>query len=409
MKFILLILLSWFYSSYCTNISNHLHHQMGHGVNIDEIEQLKTNLFNNYDPNIIPKEELTGVSLNISIELNTLEEFNQISETIVFNLWITKIWYDYNLKWDVTDYNGLSNIIVKSEQIWTPDLELYNAASYPKIYSMNNGIKLYNNGTLEWISPVTFAFTCPLNLIDFPFDSQSCEMDFGSWKFSKDYIDIMISSTNNFTLNPSFSHNEWDIMKMTVTKLDTEYKCCPGELWPVITYKIDMTRKYAEYTIKIIMTIIMTFTAIIINNLNYKKYIRTYLLVFIPLTIIWLLLSIITKIPVIGYFTKMDTLLLTSFLCCQICTVISGVLFCIHSNYLPILYKYIKVKNCISEYPIFIDKYYNGNLIVTDETIQNYNLYYNYIISRNINKIDKSLNLIIFLGYIIFIVCIYLI
>ena len=56
---------------------------------------------------------------------------------------------------------------IYSDQIWLPDLELYNAASHPIIYDSSGGMKLYYNGDILWIRPTRYSFSCK-----FSFDIQ---------------------------------------------------------------------------------------------------------------------------------------------------------------------------------------------------------------------------------------------
>lgn len=35
-------------------------------------------------------------------------------------------WFDYKLKWNPEEYGGVSQLYVPSEQIWLPDIVLYN-------------------------------------------------------------------------------------------------------------------------------------------------------------------------------------------------------------------------------------------------------------------------------------------
>ena len=66
-------------------------------------------------------------------------------------------------------------------------------------------------------------------------------------------------------------------------------------------YTIHLERKSTKYDVVIIMSLVLTITAIIITFIDLSKYTRFYLLVFIPLTIIWLQIHIAGKIPVIEY------------------------------------------------------------------------------------------------------------
>lgn len=48
---------------------------------------------------------------------------NQVMST---NMWVEQEWTDYKLRWDPEEYGGVSTLYVPSEQIWLPDLVLYN-------------------------------------------------------------------------------------------------------------------------------------------------------------------------------------------------------------------------------------------------------------------------------------------
>lgn len=38
----------------------------------------------------------------------------------------TQEWIDYKLKWDPSEYGGIEDINLPAEQIWLPDIVLYN-------------------------------------------------------------------------------------------------------------------------------------------------------------------------------------------------------------------------------------------------------------------------------------------
>ena len=57
------------------------------------------------------------------------------------------------------------------------------------------------------------------------------------------------------------------------------------------------------------MAVFITFSSIVVNLLNLSQYRRTYILVFIPLTLIWLQIHTSSKIPVIEYATKLENII----------------------------------------------------------------------------------------------------
>lgn len=42
------------------------------------------------------------------------------------NLWVKQKWYDYKLRWNPEEYGGVEMLYVPSEQIWLPDVVLFN-------------------------------------------------------------------------------------------------------------------------------------------------------------------------------------------------------------------------------------------------------------------------------------------
>jgi hypothetical protein len=279
--------------------------------------RLRNKLFNNYKKEDRPVKNISSnVKLQYGIEIKSLEQFDQKGENIEFNLWITQLWNDQYLTWNQSDYE-YHHLNVNSNQIWVPDLELYNAASQPTIYN-NGGLKLYYNGDVLWIRPTRYSFSCKLDLKQFPFDTQHCTMTFGSWKYNANFLDLRPFRTHNkfqnISVDPQFSHNEWNIVDTYVVHEDIEYLCCPGEKWPNSFFTVVLQRNYTKYMVVIAMTLLITIASLVILTFSMNNYTRTFVLVFLPLSIIWLQVYISSKIPVIEYYTLMEKLLLTCFI-----------------------------------------------------------------------------------------------
>lgn len=51
------------------------------------------------------------------------DEVNQILTT---NVWVELEWTDSKLVWDPEDFGGVKALFIPSEQLWLPDLLLYN-------------------------------------------------------------------------------------------------------------------------------------------------------------------------------------------------------------------------------------------------------------------------------------------
>ena len=345
-------------------------------------ENLRRDIFTNYSKLTIPvKNNENAINLLYGISIESLVFFDQKAEKIKFNTLTTLIWEDQYLKWeDDPRHNNHSHnqefIVIPNYLIWQPDLELYNSGSKPELFEENGQSKLYKNGLIVYNRPTAYTFSCKLSLEEFPFDTQVCTMTFGSWKYPKAILDLrpfttmeLISSfvTNNQTMtdlfntqtshshfysdgnhssqnyipqflkdlrnvknvsvSSSFSHNEWIIDGVTVDHQDYEYLCCPGDLWPNTEFKITLRRNPNKYIILIIMAVFITLSSLTVNILNLTQYRRTYILVFIPLTLIWLQIHSSSKIPVIEYPTKLEKIIQLCFYVTIISAFESGIIY----------------------------------------------------------------------------------
>ncbi|KAK7506359.1 hypothetical protein BaRGS_00002471 [Batillaria attramentaria] len=61
-----------------------------------------------------------GLSL---IQILDLDERNQILTT---NVWATYNWNDMYLRWNKEEYGNITTVRVPNEDVWKPDIKLYN-------------------------------------------------------------------------------------------------------------------------------------------------------------------------------------------------------------------------------------------------------------------------------------------
>ncbi len=320
-------------------------HSVSGGVNTEN--ELRKLLFQNYQPENRPVLNYSdSVTSSFGVEVISLEEFDQVGEKVKFNFQMKFTWYDEFLRWNRSDYD-LLYLNIKPQYLWKPDLELYNSANKPEKINGEGILKVWYTGQVYWVIPIMYDYSCPLSLGDFPFDTQKCIMTFGSWKQSQNYLNIsthplnfpkaLVPSTKPQDRKPislfqpvkfdRFQHNEWNIIRMEYYNNNLEYLCCPGELWTITEIDIIMERNYHKYMVVIIMTVFLTCSALAVSSMVVELYIRTYLLVFIPLSIIWLQLYISSKIPVIEYSTKMEKFIQLSFYTCMISAIYSGIMY----------------------------------------------------------------------------------
>ena len=57
--------------------------------------------------------------------------------------------------------------------------------------TMKTHIKLYHNGRHTWNAPVILRIGCAIKVDEFPFDTQTCDVRFGSFTYTHNQVDLI--------------------------------------------------------------------------------------------------------------------------------------------------------------------------------------------------------------------------
>ena len=197
------------------------------------------------------------------------------------------------------------------------------------------------------------------------------------------------------SIDPSFSHNEWEISNIEVKHEDIKYLCCPNDLWPNSEFTITLRRNPQKYVILIIMAIFITLSSLTVNLLDVSNYRRTFVLVFIPLTLIWLQMHISSAIPVIEYATKLESIIQLCFYVTIVSAFESGILYNLILNY--------PNNNFLTKTIIPVPSFLGNTMVVKDNNaLENTNRHYQTF-KTNIHRIDTIIRLFITTLFIVYI------
>ena len=94
-----------------------------------------------------------------------------------------------------------------------------------------------------------------------------------------------------------------------------------------------------------IMSFVLILTGLTVALMSVKFYRRFYILVFVPLTIIWLQVYIADKIPIVEYSTTLERFLVMCFTVTMLCTFESGIIYNLINAGNDNIRNYIKTKS----------------------------------------------------------------
>lgn len=154
-------------------------------TNTEATVKLIQDVFSDYDASQVnPLENGESVSIGLSYLCARFDEKEQV---LTSRVWQKLHWTDSRLQWDPTDYNGLTEIRVRSWNIWTPDIQLYNAVESPQRDWYINAV-VTNDGSVWYFPPATYKTVCrPDKRAARVYD---CSLKMGSWTYDASLLPL---------------------------------------------------------------------------------------------------------------------------------------------------------------------------------------------------------------------------
>ena len=155
------------------------------------------------------------------LQIDKLFYLNDVSSTMKTSVVLTLAWVDLRLRWNASltplaydyfndEYNTRTgvlldeiNVQISTEYIWTPAFTLLNSASDDAVIinSMagNDRAIIYPSGLVKWRLKGNVETYCTLDLKWFPFDTQTCSLQFSSRaRYLLNGLNFTYTSNNQF-------------------------------------------------------------------------------------------------------------------------------------------------------------------------------------------------------------------
>ncbi|CAD6198724.1 unnamed protein product [Caenorhabditis auriculariae] len=225
--------------------------------------KLYRDLLSNYSAWVRPvRNPKKALMVSMRVYLQQILNVDAKHQMVEVNAWLKYVWTDYRLRWRPVDYDNISTIrfLGGEEQIWQPDILLYNRyidneqESFDSTYKAN--IVVYSDGLVNWIPPGIFKLSCKMDITLFPFDEQICFMKFGSWTYHGFALDLRIDSVDNdepsADLSTFISNGEWHLVQAPAVREEKFYKCC-REPYPTVRFFLHMRRRTIFYLFNVLL------------------------------------------------------------------------------------------------------------------------------------------------------------
>ncbi|NXF21710.1 ACHA7 protein, partial [Rhodinocichla rosea] len=207
--------------------------------------------YNRLERPVVNDSQPLIVELQLSLlQIIDVDEKNQV---LITNAWLQMSWVDVYLSWDQYEYPGVQNLRFPADQIWVPDILLYNSADERFDATFHTNVLVNYSGSCQYIPPGILKSTCYIDVRWFPFDVQKCDLKFGSWTHSGWLIDLQMLEAD---ISNYISNGEWDLVGVPGKRNEMYYECCK-EPYPDVTYTITMRRRTLYYGLNLLIPCVL--------------------------------------------------------------------------------------------------------------------------------------------------------
>ncbi|XP_071145101.1 acetylcholine receptor subunit alpha-1-B-like [Mytilus edulis] len=180
---------SWILLCISFNVAN--------GQTSTDINKLYTDIFTSYQKSVVPNSDFsTALNVKLRMYLMTISRFNEVEETLDTATGMIATWTDSGFTWDPSSYGNAEYIIVPHTDVWTPKFVLTNSVeTYEPIGGGNDLFVTINyNGSVSIAYGDVMSSKCTANVYKFPFDSQTCYLNFVVWGIAASDINLIADS-----------------------------------------------------------------------------------------------------------------------------------------------------------------------------------------------------------------------
>jgi hypothetical protein len=171
---------------------------------------------------------------------------NEDARTLAITAWMTLSWSDSRLSWNPSEYENIDSIHVKIENIWKPDIYLYNAQISRGLGNCHAVDCLISSSSkTACVMPCEHVGHCKIgDYSNWPFDRQNCSFSFGSWMKTGEEMNYNTEKVKLIS-SKSAENNQWKLLQATSKYSEGKYDVAPNETYPSISFSFLIERHNA--------------------------------------------------------------------------------------------------------------------------------------------------------------------
>jgi hypothetical protein len=252
-----------------------------------------------------PNAAIGPTAVALSIFLLDLDGIDSASQNFQANVYFEATWQDPRL----AEASRGGSVTRRLEEIWHPRLQILNQQ---RIWSsLRDVVEIAPDGTVTQRARVWGDFSQPLDLREFPFDSQTIEIPVVPAGYNSDEVTLSVGPHSG--IGENFSIADWTVADWRMTS-DVAIPGVEGTQEAGVAMVLEAERLRGYYWIKVIAPLILIVAMSWAVNWIDPKDAGTKISITITamLTLIAYRFAIGAHLPQISYLTRLDLFILFS-------------------------------------------------------------------------------------------------
>ena len=185
--------------------------------------------------------------VEVKVYLFDIDGIDSVSQSFVANLALVLRWHDPGLA-----HEGLDSISKDLNEVWHPRVQILNQQRLVNTFPQS--VEIHPDGEVIYRQRVWGNFSQPLELSEFPFDTQRLEITLANLSFGTQKIRLKPSPDSGIAENLSIP--DWEIMQWDFAaedlELDNESSLIPG-----MVFSLEAKRYTNYFRFKVILPLIL--------------------------------------------------------------------------------------------------------------------------------------------------------
>ncbi|KAK6976614.1 neuronal acetylcholine receptor subunit beta-3 [Biomphalaria glabrata] len=153
----------------------------------------------------------------VGFQIVAIVKVDEIAQSFISNGFVFFTWIDEMVAWNPGNYGGQFLIHPLPEDIWRPRVVLRNTLGDRDLFDDDKApVFVFASGLVNWAPGSLFPASCELNMVDYPFDEQTCAIQLVAMSLSSDEMQFYTDPDAKVGTSYFNSNGEWELIDSTM-------------------------------------------------------------------------------------------------------------------------------------------------------------------------------------------------